>query len=253
MFTRLLVGIDGSPQGDAALEQAVILGQRFQATLVVASVREADAAADGEDPATLLDRARFRVEAAGLGVEVVLRDGPPDTVLAELAGEADASLVGRRGVRTERAGPTALGRTAAALIQLAGRCVIVCGGSPSPMREVAVAFDGRNRRALELAARFASVAESTVHVIHAYRDRTEGTQILGAAEAELSLLGVQFQTHLEEGSAGEVVAKVVRAIRADALFAGAHVPRGIGERRPSVASHTEDILLHTDLPVAIQP
>ena len=105
----------------------------------------------------------------------------------------------------------------------------------------------------ELAARFASVAESTVHVIHACRDRAEGMQIVGIAEAELSLLGVQYQTHLEEGSAGEVVARVVRAIRADALFAGAHVPRGPVERRPSVASHTEDILLHTDLPVAIQP
>jgi nucleotide-binding universal stress UspA family protein len=90
-------------------------------------------------------------------------------------------------------------------------------------------------------------------VIHAYYDRAEGTRVLGQAEAELSLLGVEFQTHLEEGSAGEVVGRVVRAIRADSLFAGAHVPRGLGERRPSVASHTEDILLHTDLPVAIQP
>ncbi len=252
MFTRLLVGIDGSPQGDAALEQAVILGERFRSTLVVAAVREKDEPT-AMDHAELLERARFRVEAAGLDVELVLRDGVADLVLAELAEASDASLVGRRGQRTERAGPTALGRTAASLIQLAGRCVIVCGGSPSPMRACAVAFDGRNRRALELAARFASVAESTVHVIHAYRDRMEGTQILGAAEAELSLLGVQYQTHLEEGSAGEVVARVVRAVRADALFAGAHVPRGPGERRPSVASHTEEILLHTDLPVAIQP
>lgn len=253
MFTRLLVGLDGSPQGDAALEQAVILGHRFRATLVVAAVREADAAVTRMDPALLLERARFRVEAAGLGVEVELRDGTADVVLAELAERADAGLVGRRGVRTEQAGPSALGRTAASLIQLAGRCVIVCGGTPSPMRAVAVAFDGRNRRALELAARFASVAESTVHVIHAYRDRAEGIRILGAAEAELSLLGVQYQTHLEEGSPGEVVAQVVRSIRADALFAGAHIPRGLGERRPSVASHTEDILQHTDLPVAIQP
>jgi len=253
MFTRLLVGLDGSPQADAALEQAVILGHRFRSTLVVATVREPGEADTGMDPALLLERARFRVEAAKLDVEVVLRDGVADLMLAELAESVDVALVGRRGVRTERAGPSALGRTAASLIQLAGRCVIVCGGAPSPMRACAVAFDGRNRRALELAARFASVAESTVHVIHAYRDRSEGAQIIGAAEAELSLLGVQYQTHLEEGSAGEVVARVVRAIRADALFAGAHIPRGPGERRPSVASHTEDILQHTDMPVAIQP
>lgn len=252
MFTRLLIGVDGSPQGDAALEQAVILGHRFRSTLVVASVREPGDDHAATDPAELLQRARFRVEAAGLAAELELHEGAADIVLAELAEKVDAGLVGRRGLRS-RAGASVLGRTAASLIQLAGRCVIVCGGTPSPMREVAVAFDGRNRRALELAARFASVAESTVHVIHACRDRAEGMQIVGIAEAELSLLGVQYQTHLEEGSAGEVVARVVRAIRADALFAGAHVPRGPVERRPSVASHTEDILLHTDLPVAIQP
>jgi len=252
MFTRLLVGLDGSPHGDAALEQAVVLGHRFHSALVVATVVDGDGAAQA-DAATLLERARFRVAAAGLDVEALLREGAPDLILAELAQDVDAAVVGRRGVQTERAGPFALGRTAASLIQVAERCVVVCGGAPSPMRACAVAFDGRNRRALELAARFASVAGSTVHVIHAYRDRLKGTRVLGQAEAELSLLGVQFQTHLEEGRAGEVVARVVRAIRADALFAGAHIPRGLGEHRPSVASHTEDILLHTDLPVAIQP
>ena len=253
MFTRLLVGVDGSPQADAALEQAVILGLRFRSTVIVATARDADLASSEVDPTALLDRAHFRVRSAGLEVETVERDGAADMVLAELAEDVDAVLVGRRGLRSERAGSAALGRTAASLIQLSGRCVIVCGGYPSPMRAVAVAYDGRNRRALELAARFGSVAESTVHVIHACRDRAEGLQVLGAAEAELSLLGVQYQTHLEEGPAGEVVARVVRAVRADALFAGAHIPRGPGERRPSVASHTEEILLHTDLPVAIQP
>jgi nucleotide-binding universal stress UspA family protein len=251
MFTRLLVGLDESPQADAALEQAVVLARRFRSVIVVAVVVEdhGEAAA----AAVLLERARFRVEAAGLEVESVQRDGAPDVTLAELAKEVDAALVGRRGVRSERAGPSALGRTAASLIRLAEQTVIVCGGVPSPMRSCAVAFDGRNRRALDLAARFASVTGATVHVIHACHDRNEGTQIIGQAEAELSLLGVQFQMHLEEGSAADVIARVVREVRADALFAGAHVPRGLGEPRPSVASHTEEILLHTDLPVAIQP
>jgi len=249
MFTRLLVGLDGSPHADAALEQAVVLARRFHSVIVVAVVAE-----DDKDAATaLLERGRFRVQAAGLEVEAVERQGAPDVNLAELAQEVDAALVGRRGVHTGRAGPSAIGNTAAALIRLAERPVIVCGGVASPMRSCAVAFDGRNRRALELAARFASVAGSTVHVIHAYRDRNEGTLVAGQAEAELSLLGVQFQTHIAEGSAGEVIARLVREVRADALFAGAHVARGLGERRPSVASHTEEILLHTDLPVAIQP
>lgn len=252
MFTRLLVGLDQSPQSDAALEQAVVLARRFHSLIVVAVIADDDGVS-AKDAEVLLERGRFRVQAAGLEAEAVQGEGPPDLSLAELAKNVDVALVGRRGVRSERAGPSALGRTAAALIRLVEQPVIVCGGTASPMRSCAVAFDGRNRRALELAARFASVANSTVHVIHAYRDRGAGLQVTGQAEAELSLLGVQFQTHLEEGSAADVIARVVRAIRADALFAGAHVPHGPGERRPSVASHAEEILLHTDLPVAIQP
>jgi nucleotide-binding universal stress UspA family protein len=251
MFTRLLVGVDGSPQADAALEQAVTLARRFRSHVLVATVVERSDTRSASD--VLLERARFRLVAGGLSGDAALREGHPDLELAELAKDVDAVLVGRRGVQGERAGPSAIGRTLAALLRVAERCVIVCGGALSPMRACAVAFDGRNHHALELAARFASVAGSTVHVIHACHDRADGAQVIGQAEALLSLLGVQFQSHLEEGSAGEVVARVVRAIRADALFAGTHVPRGAGEGRPSVASHTEDILLNTDLPVVIQP
>ena len=43
MFTRLLVGLDGSPRADAALEQAVVLGERFHSSVLVAYVRKAGA------------------------------------------------------------------------------------------------------------------------------------------------------------------------------------------------------------------
>ena len=58
MFTRLLTALDGSPQADQALEQAVILGHRFGATIVVASVRE-DRTSDS-DTGGLLRRAAER-------------------------------------------------------------------------------------------------------------------------------------------------------------------------------------------------
>jgi universal stress protein family protein len=46
MFTRLLIGLDGSPNADEALEQAVVLGKRFKAKLVVAHVGESNGAGD---------------------------------------------------------------------------------------------------------------------------------------------------------------------------------------------------------------
>jgi nucleotide-binding universal stress UspA family protein len=215
VFTRLLIGLDGSPRADQALEQAIQLGHRFGSTLVVAAV--------GSDDPGLLARATERVSAGGLKAEAQARTGDADVELAELAKGVDAVLVGRRGSST---GEGALGPTVASLIRIAERCVVVCGSAPSPMNACAVAYDGgdTSRRALDLAARFASVGDGTVHLIHAAKS----------------------------GKPGEVVAAVVRSAGADCLFAGAHVPRSTN--RPSqVVSHAEDILRHTDLPVIIQP
>lgn len=254
MFARLLVGLDGSPSADAALEQAILLARRFHGTVVIANVREGGR---GKGEEALLDRARERVAAVPLRCEVVLREGEADLELAALAREADVVLIGRRG--TAGAGD-ALGKTASALVRIAEVCVIVCGAAPSPMRRVAVAFDGgeTSRRALDLAVRFAGVADSTVHVIHALGDAANGAQVVGEAEALLSLGQVAFQTHVEPGPPGEAVARVIKRLRCDALFAGAHVARGGGGRgtgRPSpvVVSHAEQILRHTDTPVVIQP
>ncbi len=250
MFTRLLVGLDGSPRADAAFEQAVLLGNRFGSTIIVAYVRERHG--HRTDGAAMLDRARERVLAAGLQVEATELTGEADVELAELAKTADAVLVGRRGVTTQGG---ALGPTVISLIRIAERCVIVCGGIASPMQSIAVAFDGRDtsRRALERATQFASVAGSTVHLIHASDDHEAGLKVVGVAEATLSMQRVAFVTHVEAGTPGEVVARVIKRIRCDALFAGAHMSHVEGRPSEVVVSHAEEILRHTDIPVVIQP
>ena len=251
MFTRLLVGLDESPQADAALEQAVILGRRFRSTILVACVAAREAGEGSGEAEQLAARGAFRVEAGGLKGESLVRHGAPDATLAELAGDVDATLIGRHGSAT-RPGAGVLGKVAASVVRLARRPVIVCGPVPTPMRSCAVAWDGRNTRALQLAGRFATVVGSTVHVIHANADRAAGVAILGGAEAALSLLGVSFVSHVEAGEPADVVARVVREARADALFAGAHVPRSrLGA--PRLASHAEEILTQTVIPVVIQP
>jgi nucleotide-binding universal stress UspA family protein len=250
VFTRLLVGLDGSPRADSAFEQAVLLGKRFGSTLVIAYVQEPGGSdADG---VAMLGRAQERALAARLRAEVVALAGEPDVELAGLATSVDAVLVGRRGVTTKR---EALGKTVTSLIGIAERCVIVCGGLPSPMQSCAVAFDGgeTSKRALELAARFATVGEGTVHVIHAAEDRHAGLQVVGVAEALLSMQRVAFVTHVEPGTPGEVVARVIKRTRCDALFAGAHMSHREGRISAVVVSHAEEILRQTDIPVVIQP
>lgn len=249
MFTRLLIGLDGSPNADEALEQAIVLGARFKAKLVVAHVKET-AAHRRPDSGELLERARARAKNAGLDVVTISKHGNPDVLLAELARDVDAVLVGRRG----RSSPAdVLGKTLSSLIRIADRCVIACASKPSPMSACAIAYDGREtaQRALALVARFASVTHSTVHVIHATIDPAVGTMVVGEAEAVLSLQGIAFVTHIEHGTPGAAVARVIERTGCDALFAGAHV--GSGRRSDVTVSHAEEILQHTDIPVVIQP
>lgn len=245
MFTRLLVGLDGSAGADQALEQALVLGLRFGATVVAARVV---GPSGHPDPASL-ERARTRIEAAGLRAEIAERHGEPEVELAELARDADACLVGRVG--QDASGD--LGPTVTALIRMSERCVIVCGGRPSPMQACALAFDGgdTSRRALDLVARFASIVDSTVHVIHANDSREAGLQVVGEAEAELSRRRVSFVTHVEPGTPGAVCANVVARTGCDALFVGAHAPRA--RDSGATAGHAAEILRRTDIPVAVQP
>src|SRR2546429_5097201 len=228
MFTRLLIGLDGSPNADEALEQAVMLGRRFKSKLVVVHVKETfGRGRRASDSGELLERAGERVRDAGLAVETILKQGDPDTELAALATDVDTVLVGRRG----RSSPAdVLGKTVSSLIRIAERSVIVCASKPSPMNACAIAFDGRETalRALALVARFASVTHSTVHVIHATIDPAMGTMVVGEAEATLSLQGVAFVTHIEHGTPGEAGARVIQRTQCDALFAGTHVGSGRG-------------------------
>jgi len=239
------VGLDGSRRAEQALEQAIVLGRRFGATILAAHVH-ARGAGSG---APQLEQARKQVVAAGLKVEVAERQGDPETELATLAKDADACLVGRVG----QDGSGDLGPTVSALIRIAEKCVVVCGSQPSPMSSCALAYDGgeTSKRALELIAQFASITESTVHVIHANADREAGLLVVGGAEAELSRQRVPFVTHVAAGSPGEVSAAVVARTGCDALFIGAHVSRG--RESGATAGHANEILRHTDIPVVVQP
>src|SRR2546430_10073879 len=142
MFTRLLIGLDGSPNADEALEQAVMLGRRFKSKLIVAHVKETSVLGRRtSDSGALLERAMERVGDAGLAVETILKHGDPDTELAALARDVDTVLVGRRG----RSSPAeAVGQTVSPLIRIAERTGIGGASTPPPTNACAIAFAGRD-------------------------------------------------------------------------------------------------------------
>ena len=107
-------------------------------------------------------------------------------------------------------------------------------------------------RALELAARFASVAGSVLHVLHAGDPATAG-DVVGPAEALLSLQRVAYHTHVRAGRPADVAADLVREVRADVLFAGAHVQREHPDAPAAVVvSNAEEILARVPIPVVVQ-
>ncbi|HXI21841.1 MAG TPA: universal stress protein [Gemmatimonadales bacterium] len=274
MFTSLLVGLDGSPPAQVALAQAIRIGQAFRARIVVAYVapmpghtaemalgapwmewtpQDARAGRTEREIAVreMLRDAAGAVRRAGLEVETVFRTGEPVDVLRELAENVGVVLVGRSGIRGARQpeGEDVLGPGTRELIRRCPRPVLVCGGQPTPMDRVLVAYGGgpASEGALAFAARFAGITGAHLDVLHVARDSEAGKSTLARASGALSLMPLDFDTHLVEGELEPSITATVTRLGSNALFAGAH-------RQDAgwlVPSHTEIILRATGIPVLV--
>ncbi len=274
MFTRLLVGLDGSPGADAALEAAIGLARRFKATLVLATVTDirlleaplyetagplwtegvsaAPVALEVREAlearaTALLANASAAAAAAGVEAEPVRAIGIVDEELVSLATDAEAIVVGRRG---ELHGtPGELGRVTSHLIKRATKPVFVAG-RPSECTRPVVAYDGgeTSGHALELAARYAEALKIPLAVVYAHDDPAEGDALLAKAAAYLSGHGIAFETRRLGGDVTRAVTDFLASYGADLLVAGAHG----GRRRPwAIGSHAAKLLRATTIPVII--
>jgi nucleotide-binding universal stress UspA family protein len=274
MFTTLLVGLDGSPRSEVALAQAILVGQRFRSTLLLAHVTPAERRQEAlvqslgppwregrptplPDPVRgleeagqrLLEDAAGAVERAGLRAETSYRSGDVAAELSLLAEQADVAFVGRVG-RGSR-GEDPLGPDVRRLIRRAPAPIVVCASTVTAMDRCAVAYDGESTSvlALSLAARYAEVSGAQLEVINAGEPGAEdhGREVLARASMALSATPLQFETHFEAGKIAEAVARAVQRLGCNALFAG-------GQRAghgPDVPSHIEAILRATDIPVLV--
>ena len=274
MFTRLLVGIDGSPASEIALGTAMELGRRFDTTIVLAAITDLRAIQapllsgapmlGGDLPAALpameslqtvlaergeklLADAEKKVRAAGLTAESVQTSGVVTDMLLSLAEETEALVVGRRG---ETQGDT-IGAETGRIIRRAPRPVLVAGTAVSACLKPVVAYDGgeTSANALALAARYAEAAKVPIEVIHANDDKAEGDELLGRAGAYLSGLGTDFTMKLLPGKTVEVVKAHVERGGFDLLLVGAH--GGRRRRTWSIGSHADKLVRATSVPVIV--
>ena len=275
MFARLLVGLDGSPGSEAALDAAIGLGRRFNTTIVLAAITDirlleapfyqsagplwtegAPAApvamelrqALDERATRVLAAAAAKVAEAGLPSEPLRATGLVEDELLRLAEQADAVVVGRRGELHAASGT--LGVVTSHIIKRSTRPVFVAGEGPSSCERPLVAYDGgeTSGHALELAARYAEALSLPLAVAHVADDAEAGDALLGKAAAFLSSYRVTFETHRLSGNVAHAVAEFVPRCGADLLVAGAH-----GGRRRSwaIGSHAEKLLRITTIPVII--
>jgi nucleotide-binding universal stress UspA family protein len=125
MFETVLFPIDNSRQASETAAVALKLAQSHGSRLVILSVIEAEEGAmhDPQAVAGLLEQARDRFEQAGMGCEVIEREGKPAFVIGDVADEinADVIVMGTRGIALEDGSQS----TAARVIQLAPCPVLV--------------------------------------------------------------------------------------------------------------------------------
>lgn len=274
MFTRLLVGIDGSPASEIALGTAMELGRRFDTTIVLAAITDLRAIQaplmsgapmlGGDLPAALpameslqavlaergeklLADAGKKVRGAGLSAETVQTSGIVADMLLSLAEETEALVVGRRG---ESQGDN-IGAETGRIIRRSPRPVLVAGTAVSACLRPVVAYDGgeTSGNALTLAARYAEAAKVPVEVIHASDDPAEGDELLGRAGAYLSGLGIDFSMKLLPGKTVEAVKAHVERGGFDLLLVGAH--GGRRRRSWSIGSHADKLVRATSVPVIV--
>ncbi len=276
MFTRLLVGLDGSPGAEAALTAALDLGRRFSSTIVLAAVTDLRALEApllgggpmllGEGPPALpdvtglqqvleeraralLEQAAERVRGAGLAFESVQASGLVADVLLDLVEQAEALVVGRRG--EVHVSPGAIGAETSRLMRRSPKPVMVAGERPSPCERPVVAYDGgeTSASALSFAARYAEAVGVPVDVVHVTDDVHEGDALLARAGAYLSGAHVEYQTHRLHGPVAPTLAAHVAGTGGDLLLVGAH--GGRKRRSWSIGSHAEKLVRATPVPVII--
>lgn len=273
MFTSVLVGLDGSVQASVALAQAIRIGQRFRARVVLAHVFRPDPvraggavgpawmewSSDSIPPSEaelqraaqeMLEDGAGAVRRAGLEVETISRAGEVAEVLRELADQVGVVVVGRTGVKYAAQPATdPLGPDTRELIRRCPRPVLVSGSAPSAMDRVLVAYGGgpASEGALAFAARFAGILGAHLDVVHVSTDAEAGRQALARASGALSLAPLDFELHLMEGDPEVAVTEALARFGSNALFVGAHRE----EQGWLVPSHTEAILRATEIPVLV--
>ena len=243
-FSRIVVGLDGSPHAESALSHALRIGRVARSVLrgihvvdralldgvVVADLsgsvgfqpflnlsgelREALVSAGG----AILAAFEARAKEAGVEFEAELKEGNVSEILEEEAQKAGLVALGSRGANAAHRGDL-IGRHTDALARRMPTSLLVAPAEYRDYQRPVLAWDGspKSRRALALAAELAALLELPIRIVTASDDDDEGQALLAEAEEELryrrvTATGIVRKSHPDEavfeevGAGGDLVA-----------------------------------------------
>lgn len=275
MIKTILVGLDGSEHARTAVQYAMWLAKRLQATVVglhvidIVSIEGSffhDISGSlGFEPyldfsskmrEVLQERGRGLLEAFmdtatqhGIGAETLMGVGVVANEITERARVADLVVIGHRGLN-ERFSTGLMGGTAESVSRKCPKPVFV---SPMQFRECTsplLAYDGSARAAaaMQAAAEFCTAFQLPLTVLTVNKDEEQGQKALGEAQAYLRPYVLDARFELDRtANAPERIASFIHERQHDLLFIGAYGHSRIIEM--VLGSTTEYVLRNTDCPV----
>jgi nucleotide-binding universal stress UspA family protein len=274
MIKSILAALDGSEHADAALQHALWLAGRLQATVVglhvidIVSIEGSflhDISGSlGFEPyldfsakmrEALRERGRMLLE--GFERRCAEKGVPCDTTLAmgivaneicDQARTADLVVLGHRGVN-EQFSTGLLGSTTESVTRKSPKPVFV---SPMHFREIQrplLAYDGSQRAsaAMHAAAELATALSLPLTVLHVGRDEGNGAKVLDEARRYLHSYGLPLTCETVTGPAPERIVDFITERGHDLLFIGAYGHSRIIEM--VLGSTTEYVLRNSPCPV----
>lgn len=280
MFEHILVPIDGSDFGWAALDQALelatdvggsihalyIVDERLvEAPFVIATYPETllpevhpDLVEMGlklqqrlqEQGERILAQARARCEEKGVSCETELAEGNVVRIILNRGEKSNLIVMGRQGVGETWAGPL-LGSVFEAVVRRASVPILGVQREARPIRRILVAYDGseRARDALDIAIHLAQHGQRSIVLLTVDDERKERLQAYEEARRRLEEAQVTFSSVYRAGHPAHLILQVAEETQCDLIAMGAYGHTSFLE--VLFGSTVDDVMRRTHLPLLI--
>lgn len=281
MYKTILAAIDDSEFSRAALVESANWIKRHGGNLILFHGVFFDSEEFSNAPGQLDKRIElgkaicqkaqdFVLSEFGIKAELVVREGEPPEIIADIAAERNADVItigthGRRGLKR-----LIMGSVASSVILNSPCDVLVvkkpCSECTGTYSSILVSFDGSefSRNALVRACRLSKVdsaAVTVLYVIPRYQEMIgffksesikeslyqEAKKIIDAAKEIASGQGVNISTEIEEGNASDEIVETAARLESDLIIMGTHGWRGVN--KVIMGSTTERVIMNASIPV----